>query len=357
MQEERNPTVRSSWQKFRSDESGGVAVIMALMLTGILMMASLVLDLGHLTTVSAEVRKAAEAGAYAGARALRLGADPAVLDWNNGRNVATSTVQQNSADHLPLADFTVANVQAGYWDTRWTRSTVPANLNGAPNPATTGYTPASASEVPAVKVTVAKTQGGTGSNAPVATYFASLMGIYSMGAQSTATAMLPTPKMVPPGDCFPLASPNSYVGQYYDSDPPHVFRIGDGYQNPDSGDWTSFDVDANNVPYIRKLIDDGNPTALSIGDHIWIEPGVKNTLYSYAAERIGQTVLLPVVADNFDTHAWTPIANFVGFKITDTNQGTDPYIEGHFVRGYTINDASGAGGSYMGTSMPPKLVQ
>jgi len=346
--------MRSSWQKFNSDESGGVAVIMALALTGMLMMAALVMDLGHLSTVKTEVRKAAEAGAYAGARALRLGADPAVLDWNNGKTVATSTVQQNFADNGPLADFTVANVQAGYWDTSWTRSTTPTNLLGSADPAS--YVP-TATQVPAVRVTIAKIQGGTGSSAPVATSFASIMGINSMGVQATTTAMLPTPRTVPPGDCFPLATPNTFVRTYYDSDPPHVFRIGDGYHNPDGGDWTSFDVDANNVPYIRKLIDDGNPTALSIGDHIWVEPGVKDTLYGYAAAKIGETVLLPVVGDGFDTHAWTPITNFVGFKITDTHQGSSPYIEGHFVRGFTINDASGAGGSYMGTSLPPKLVQ
>jgi Flp pilus assembly protein TadG len=349
--------VRSRWQKFHSDESGGVAVIMTIVLTGMLMMAALVLDLGHLSTVKTEVRKAAEAGAFAGARALRLGADPKVLDWTNGKNVATSTVQQNFADSRSLADFTVTNVQAGYWDTRWTRSTTPENLLGSSDPAAYALTNPPASQVPAVKVTVAKRQGGTGSSAPVATSFAAIMGINSMGVQSSATAMLPTPNTVPPGDCFPLATPNTFVNQYYDSDPPHVFRIGDGYHNPDGGDWTSFDVDVNNVPYIRKLIDNGNPTALSINDHIWIEPGVKNTLYGYAAERTGQTVLLPVVADNFDTHAWTPIVNFVAFQITDTHQGSGPYIEGHFVRGYTINDASGAGGSYMGTSMPPKLVQ
>ena len=64
--------MRNRWQTFRSDESGGVAVIMALALTGMLMMAALVLDLGHLSTVKTEARKAAEAGAYAGARALAL---------------------------------------------------------------------------------------------------------------------------------------------------------------------------------------------------------------------------------------------------------------------------------------------
>ncbi len=171
----------------------------AIGLMALLSVAALAIDLGHLYTVRSEMTKAAEAGADAGARALRLGADPAVLDWDNGRNVAASTVQQNSADNLSLADFTVNNVQAGYWDTRWTQSTAPANLNGAPNPATTGYTPASAAEVPAVKVTLAKTQGGSGSSAPVTTYLASIMGINAMalrdhGHGDTAHDQLAAPR-------------------------------------------------------------------------------------------------------------------------------------------------------------------
>jgi Flp pilus assembly protein TadG len=346
--------MKKTWQEFHSDESGGVAVIVALVLSAMLFTSALVMDLGHLYTVRSEVRKAAEAGAYAGARALRLGADPAVLDWNHGKSVATSTVRQNAADNQSLADFSVASVQAGYWDISWTRSTAPANLLGSTDP--DSFMP-TASQVPAVKVTITKTQGGSGSSAPVATYFASLMGIGSMSVQAKATAMLPTPNSLPPGDAFPLATPDSWVVRYYDTNPPFTFRIGDSYHNPDGGQWTSFDVDVNNVPYVRKLIDDGNPNELSIGDHIWIEPGVKNTLYAYAASKIGETVMLPVVGDAFDTHAWTPIENFVAFKITDTHQGSGPYIEGHFVRNWTASDGSGAGGPYRGTSLPPKLVQ
>ncbi len=341
--------MRKNWQEVRSDESGGVAVIMALMLTATLSLAGLVVDLGHLYTVQSEVRKAAEAGAFAGARALRLGADPAALDWANGKNVAANAVQQNFADNRSFADFSLANVQAGYWDMSWDARTSHDLLSSAITPAT--------GQVAAVKVTITKREGGSGSSAPIATYFAGIMRINSMGSQSSAVAILPTPYTIPPGGGFPLVTPLSFARQYFDSDPPHVFRIGDSYHNPDGGQWTSFDVDQNNVPYIRKLIDNGNPNALSIGDDIWVEPGVKDTLYGYAAERIGQTVMLPVVSENFDTHAWTPIVNFVAFQITDTHQGNDPYIEGHFVRNFTISNASGGGGLYLGTSLPPKLVQ
>ena len=84
-------------------------------------MAALVLDLGHLSTVKTEVRKAAEAGAYAGARALALPKGVTDWNWDNGKATAVGTVQQNAADQLSFADFTVANVQVGYWDMSWDR--------------------------------------------------------------------------------------------------------------------------------------------------------------------------------------------------------------------------------------------
>ena len=91
-----------------------------------------------------------------------------------------------------------------------------------------------------------------------------------------------------------MATPISWVHLMWkpdaDSD---TFRIGSAYHDPTGGQWTSFLADANNVPTIRDLIDNGNPSELKIGDQIWIEPGTKTTLYSDAADRIGDTFLLP----------------------------------------------------------------
>ena len=153
------------------------------------------------------------------------------MNWDNGKTTAVATVQQNSADQLSLADFTVANVQAGYWDMSWTRSTAPANLLGYTDPAS--FVPTT-DQMPAVKVTVAKTQGGTGSSAPVSTYFASMMGIDSMGVQASAVAILPPPTGVSPGDCFPMAHPDTFVNQLWERDhrspsasaPPITFLTG-----------------------------------------------------------------------------------------------------------------------------------
>ena len=174
-------------------------------------------------------------------------------------------------------------------------------------------------QVPAVKVQIAKTTGGSGISAPVRTYFASVLGVDTMEAQAASVAIIdtkcPGPIGVPPGDCFPMATPETWVKQNWDKVPPVTFRIGSSYHDPDGGQWTSFLVDANNVPIIRELIDNGNPTPLLIGDHIWIEPGTKTTLFEYASSQIGQTVLMPVVRDDYNTHNWTPILAFVAFYI------------------------------------------
>ena len=119
------------------------------------------------------------------------------------------------------------------------------------------------------------------------------------------------------------------------------FRIGSAYHDPDGGQWTSFLTDANNVPTIRNLIDHGNPSEINIGDMIWIEPGTKTTLYGDAATRVGQTVLLPIVGNDFNTHDDTPILAFVPFYIEAAVGGSGKYIQGHFVPQYTVPGATG----------------
>ncbi len=209
--------MRKTWQEFHSDESGGVAVIVTLVLTAMLFTAALVMDLGHLSTVKTEVRKAAEAGAYAGARALGLPQDITDWNWDNGKATAVATVQQNVADQLSLADFTVANVQVGYWDMSWDSRTAHDLLSPAITPAN--------GQVAAVKVTVAKTPGGSGSSAPVATYFASMMGINSMGVQASAVAMISPPTTVPYPDALSLCTPYTWVNQHWKDKPPISFGI------------------------------------------------------------------------------------------------------------------------------------
>ena len=97
-------------------------------------------------------------------------------------------------------------------------------------------------------------------------------------------------------------------------------------------------------PY-ADLIDNGNPTPLTVGDDIWIQPGTESTLYTDLQVDIGKIGLLPIVRDNFDTHAETPLLAFVAFQLEDCGgHGNSAYVQGHFVRSYT---------DYDGTPGPP----
>jgi len=345
--------MRSRRQKFSSDESGGVAVVMAVMLTAILSMAALVLDLGHLATVKTEVRKAAEAGAYAGARALALPQGVTDWNWDNGKATAVATVQQNAADNHSFADFTVANVQVGYWDMKWDSRTAHDLLSSAIAPAI--------GHVAAVKVTVAKTNGGAGSSAPVAASFASIMGIDSMGVQASAVAMISPPTKINPGGAFPFALPYTYVDQHWKDNPPTSFTVGSAQHDSSGGQWTSFLTADNSASYVAGLITNGNPTALSVGDQVFIQNGEENAVYKDTAAQFkaypNKIYMVAVVEDGFVNGSYTHVVAYVPYQITAVNNGSNPCVTGHFVPGYVDQKASGAGGKYFGDPMPPKLVQ
>jgi Flp pilus assembly protein TadG len=87
--------MKSRWQPFGSDESGGIGVLAATGLMTLMAMAALVVDLGHLYVVHRDVQKAAEAGASAGSRALRLGENTAVVDWDHGWQKAMDVIRTN----------------------------------------------------------------------------------------------------------------------------------------------------------------------------------------------------------------------------------------------------------------------
>ena len=86
---------------------------------------------------------------------------------------------------------------------------------------------------------------------------------------------------------------------------PYEFKITSSYMTGpcEGGQWTSFKEDVNNVPAIRDLIANGNPDPLSIGDSIWIEPGVKNTLAVASGNPYVQGVLPEFFAADAMSHA------------------------------------------------------
>jgi Flp pilus assembly protein TadG len=338
-----------------ADQSGSIAVTAAVCLGVILGFAALALDIGHLVSVKSELQTAADAGALAGARALALPPDVTDWNWDNGKATAVSTVQQNSADTRSLADFSVANVQVGFWDLSWTSRTAPANLLGYDNPA--AFVPASG-QVAAVKVTVPKTQGGSGGSAPVTAYFASLMGISSMDVQASAVAMISPPTKIPYSDAFPFALPYTWVNQHWKDHPPISFAIAADQHVDSGGQWTSFKSTENSANYIDCLIlGTDTSDSITVGDQIYIQNGERASIYNVAKNDIGQIRYVPVVEDGFSNGAYTTVLAYVPFQITSViGSGNNPSVIGHFVPGWVDPNASGSGGKYFGDPLPPKLV-
>ncbi len=96
-----------------SDQSGGVLVLIALLLVVIIGMAAMALDVGHLMVVRNELRNAADAGALAGARMLYTTNAAGETVINTDANlVATATTTANVSD---AAAAEVLTVERGHW--------------------------------------------------------------------------------------------------------------------------------------------------------------------------------------------------------------------------------------------------
>jgi Flp pilus assembly protein TadG len=327
-----------------ADQSGVIAVWAAIAFVGLAGFAALVVDIGRLAIVRGELQKAADAGALAGARGL-TGATP---NWTNAQGLATATAKENKANGSLITN---CDVQVGYWDLSWTQATAPASLKSS------GIVPTS-QDVPAVKVTISEAPGQNSGS--LAMLFGSVLGVNSTTVQAQTTACsIPMPvNKIDAGQAFPMATPVSFVNQLRGTSPPPSFRIGSAYHDPTGGQWTSFLTDANNVPAIRQLIDSGNPGPLKVGDQIWVQPGTESTLYNEAETLKGRTMLLPVVANDFNTHDDTPILAFVPFYIEDAAGGNAKYIQGHFVNSYNVPGGIGAAGTpnYGAMAGAPKLM-
>lgn len=327
----------------RHSQAGSVAAITGLLLTALLGATGLVVDVGHLTLVKSELQRAADAGALAGARALapygeNNGIVSAVL-WSTGENTARSTVRANKSDGVLITDCTI---ESGFWNLT-TKTLQPQNI-----------TP-TAQDVPALRVTISKTNGKNGG--AVNYFFGSFVGKGSSDLTVQTLAALPGgPGSASPGGCWPLAAPETWVKNNWNNT--GSFKMYSDYHADNGGQWTSLLDEENNVPFIRGLMDNGNPDTVSIGDNIYIQPGTKASLYGYAANFIGKTVMIPVVADDFQTHNYTPIKGFVSFYIEDVNQG-QKWIQGHFEKNYVAPaTATNQNAPFYGTwASSAKIVQ
>ena len=123
-------------KEFFENESGAVAVYVAIGLVVLLGCAALALDIAHMVSVKRELTKAAEAGALSGARApLAAGSYPpppaGTPDCTNAENVARTTATKNRVEGANLTTGEVT-VEVGRWDyaTKQFTPGISANANG-----------------------------------------------------------------------------------------------------------------------------------------------------------------------------------------------------------------------------------
>ena len=331
-------------------QRGSVPLWFVLTVPVLLTFGAFAVDIPRVATVRNELQNAADAAALAGASKLIAGGS-GQPDWPNAASATNAAVSLNESDGVVLKS---AAVQTGYW-----------NLTGSPATLEAQTITPGTYDVPAVQVTVtrgASTNGGT-----VSLLLGGFLDYLTTPASATAVAVAAAPSTVGAGGLFPIVIDQCVLNQYWDAQTnepminpstgqPYEFQIGNGHTYSgtcEAGQWTSFLTSANDVPTVRGLIANGNSGPISIGDNIWIEPGVKTTIYSDVP--VGVTIVVPV-ATQIDSHSYVPVVAFAAFYVDGSYGGSQKYIEGHFVGGYRIPTQSWGVGPDYGTYVAPRLA-
>lgn len=339
-----------------SPQRGVTSLLFVLLLPVLLGLGAFAVDIAHLLAVKNELQNAADAAALAGANQLYRAGKP---NWEQADQKAQETMALNSAAGASLSQATVT---AGYWN--WTLN------SGALQPLP--MTP-TLQDVPAIKVMVSKSQQQNAGE--VGVYFARFLEIFSVPLTVSSVAGRVSPGTVEPGGVFPLVMSQCMFDAYWDFSavPPgpridpttrdyKIFRLG-GTSNPTcpEGQWTSLDTDNNSASFINHLITFMNPIAMSIGDLIWVQPGVKNSNYdnvnacSAAGNKSCEYVTIPI-ANMITGHAHSPITGFACLRILNAAGGSAKYIEVQMSTKCEARYSGGVGPGY-GVVSPSSLLQ
>jgi Flp pilus assembly protein TadG len=323
--------------------------------TALLIIGAFAIDLPRVYTATGELQNGADAAALAGAGALSQGSTSGP-NWAAAASSATTAIALNTSGGVKLSSGTV---QAGYWDVAASSPTLLA-----PGQVTL---PGGSGQLlePAVQVTVARNASSNGGF--VTLVLGALLGVPTTADSATAVAVIAPPSTVPAGSLFPMVMDQCVYNQYWNSatnspvlnasGQPYEFQIGNGQSygsSCEAGQWTSFATVANNTPTIIGLINSGNPTPLSIGDSIYVEPGVKTAVYGSVPT--GTTVLMPV-STQVQSKSQVTIVAFAAFYIDSSVGGSGKYIQGHFVAGYTMpTQGTGVSTTNYGGYVAPRLA-
>lgn len=336
----------------RRRQQGAVAIMAAFVILLLLMFGALAIDSFHVFVVRNELQNDADAAALAGADHLFVGTE--LPNFALAEEQAQRAIAFNRTMHATLGNGVV---ETGYWS------------------AVSGFsaTQVATTDPAAVRVQVSQSAGNNGG--PVELFLGRALGVQTVPVAARAVAVAMAPSVIRQGGLFPMAMTQCLFNRFWDTaskspldDPatgaPYIFRIGSSYhyEGCESGQWTSFQLDKDDVPAIRKLLEEGNPAPLEIGDRTWMQPGAKTALFgdvddcSVEGDRTCEFVTIPVVDSNdIETHANVPISAFACARILRAVGGSEKFIEVQMTTGCRT-DGEG-GGTYYGSATPAKLSQ
>lgn len=265
------------------DQTGAVAIMVALLLIVFIGFAALAIDLGHLYVVRNELQNAADAGSLAGARFLYN--DTGTLVNVGANQIAYDAATANNSEKVSVdVNWTSGNdgdVQRGHWsfaDREFTpnAATAPVDLWNA----STAELDANTSFINAVKV-VARRQG-----TPVASFFARIFGHDSFELAADAVAYIGFAGNLQPGEADqPIAICAQSIRDengYYSCNIGRMLNSGSNDATHNTAGWTNFSqpCETANANEMRQLIcGSGNPDAVTYGDGMGATGGVQQTTF------------------------------------------------------------------------------
>ena len=325
------------------DESGAVAVYVAIGLVVLLGFGALALDIAHMVAVKRELTKAAEAGALAGARALWPMELPVDTTGNvtpnctQGVNAALAAAAKNQVDGANLATGEVTAV-AGKWDY-----------------ATKQFITGISSDAIGVRVTA--------SRANVQTILAQVLGQAPKNMSATAVAIMDYASTLGLA-VLPIVIDENAA---FDADG-NVKKIDINVRmTPDPGDnggWFTKPPASASASTLKDYVNYQTCLDLSVGTIVNLQNGADASVLAAILDQFNKcmaadgswTVAIPTV-DTLKFGQDEPITNFVGLKITEViNTTSDKKVYGHLVNLTAVSNAL-PGGPKGGVLASPKLVR
>lgn len=337
-------------------QRGVTSIFFALLFPILLGLGALAVDIAHLLAVKNELQNAADAAALAGANHLYRNGQP---NWDVAVQKAQEAIAMNGAAGAMLSQ---AVVNAGYWNLTLEKG----QLQSLP------MTP-TIHDVPAIQVKVSKSAKQNAGE--VGVFFANFLDIFSVPMTASSVAGRVSPGTVEPGVLFPIVMSQCIYDAYWNFnavppgpqiDPatqaPKIFRLGSSTNTScPEGQWTSLDTDSNSASYVKQLITSGNPMAMSVGDSVWVQTGIKTSNYdnvndcSAAGNKSCEYVTVPV-ANLINGHVHSPVTGFACLRILRALGGNSKFVEVQMSTKCEAGYSGGVGPGY-GVVSPSSLLQ